>query len=56
MTCPQCGASTTRQDAFCPSCGTKVGATVDELPGMFAHFLHNSWVLVQDQYGVLPGL
>ena len=25
-------------------------------PGMFAHFLHNSWVLVQDQYGVLPGL
>jgi hypothetical protein len=31
MTCPQCGASTTRQDAFCPSCGTKVGATDDEL-------------------------
>jgi hypothetical protein len=31
MTCPHCGATAAPNEAFCPSCGKKIGATADEL-------------------------
>ncbi len=31
MICPKCGAAAAPEEAFCPSCGTKLGETADEV-------------------------